>query len=662
MSDQVGIIAWGTKRGSQIFFSSQESLIQDSDVKSTLVDSFGISQNISDIFLDVYSLKFVSQKKVYTQYRTVDDWVGRSGFLAISLFVPFDTDLESGLKLTDVLADLMGIYKKKYMDGSRIAMYKESVEDFVNVVKGYHWQPVVRKNWQASPIKGKVGHITYKSPEHLELFFKKPFRRDYHPFREVVLTDKSTAHKYNLSHLQSLTIDPEDADLFDIELKPGDERGALQDCVVNVTWNGVSNDQRSMLIKNVSESDKLEIIVKKEGYRGRRIGADEVRQYLGKADSGVVPISLTLSPDRYSVVIRCIDAATGERIKGVTCRVEGGHVKSTKENGEAKFEDAFKLLKTYQVIVQHDNYKEEEDTLDKFGIKGGLLEFELERNPVKETGRIKTGKSRDGLPIGSKVEMGLCRTGDEETISESFGSGEEPKKKVSTKVLIFSIMGVIALGIGGYFGIQRWQRSQGEQEQIAKYKDCISDSKSIQELDNCRNILKNVLISQSSEDSAAMVTMVSDKRKALQIAKLNEMKSFINDFDRNNPFPEVVRDFDEYLADFPKKDANLLKGVTFNFLLHHDQARTYGFDSLRIVARGRIRLLREINRYDSAWTVYREKIQDKNVSNTIKKANGDLRAELCQSIYSNHGQLMLSATQNTEIDKFLKDNCEGLFK
>lgn len=262
MSDKIGIIAWGTKRGKQVFFHSKHLNPKEQPIERTLEDIQGII-NFNSVGSDFYSLEFTDVYKVYTAYRSVYDWTNRKAYFAISLLVPHSVQILQGGPF-GLINDLMAIYIREYVQDNQITTKKEDPELFERIIRDFpkssmHAEDVlVADTNNLSP----YAFLRYPDPPTLGEYFKDPYRKEFRDFKEVFFIPEQDAGLRAGVGIKDLTnLVPPLIHRYAIDFQLIDEDGKrVQEESLKGRVNKSGLPRNQFPIQKLTEEDEIEVV------------------------------------------------------------------------------------------------------------------------------------------------------------------------------------------------------------------------------------------------------------------------------------------------------------------------------------------------------------------------------------------------------------------
>jgi len=203
--ENIGYVVWGTKRGLSYFINSDNINTNLKEICDTLKDIRAVVR-FADPKVDFYAIEFTSQYKVYTQYRSLYDWLGREGYMAITIYIPHLFKPEEGAIL-QLLNNIINYYWDNYVNNTIYQIKSNIREDktwfddtvcCINLIKD-------RGSIYSSPQNNKFGLTRYKDENELSIYFDNPYHREYYEFQEVLFIKQS---ERQFPSMQVLNINP----------------------------------------------------------------------------------------------------------------------------------------------------------------------------------------------------------------------------------------------------------------------------------------------------------------------------------------------------------------------------------------------------------------------------------------------------------------------
>ncbi|MFM9947411.1 MAG: hypothetical protein ACKV1O_05690 [Saprospiraceae bacterium] len=314
----IGLIAWGTKLGWKVFFNSENTSPQQPEIRRTLEDVRSIIQ-INYANLIFYSLEFTGKYKVYTLYKTIHDWDNRSnGYLALSLFVPYDLRFADGAK--SVLKKMLRIYDERYIDESlRIKKNKEDAALFLDVMHNSHTipYPVMGEKRPNHENCTSYAYIEYEREEEIDGFFKNPNLPEFAPYKEIFFLPGKNDQ---LSATKSVTLISVDSRslAFPIKFSLLDNNGNLITPPFSFLFDQKPYPDQNPVTLKIEETPTIsyEIEINKKAFKPitKTIAGSDI---LKRVNQNVFEI--ILEQEEYSLSIMLIDQR-GVSIPGVQIR------------------------------------------------------------------------------------------------------------------------------------------------------------------------------------------------------------------------------------------------------------------------------------------------------------------------------------------------------
>jgi len=170
-NNKFGLVLWGTKRGKQVFAASNlEEKLSIIDNQIPDIRNYVLIYNPGKTF---YSIENQQNRIVFSYYRTIEDWVGRMGFYAVSIIAEKNIFCEKEI-IPELLKQLSELYYQNYVavndKPNRISEYlHEDISLFENLID---------KSFESGiPLKipvlsnGKNIYVTYNDDNELKKIF-----------------------------------------------------------------------------------------------------------------------------------------------------------------------------------------------------------------------------------------------------------------------------------------------------------------------------------------------------------------------------------------------------------------------------------------------------------------------------------------------------------
>lgn len=191
----IGIFIYGTKNGLKPIFSTPNLSNNDKE----LIEVRAGASDESVVGENCYSISFTTNGKIFTKYKIIRDGQRSMevGFLAISLFVPFD-EKAGGNVIISILEKLMDGYCQ-YAPDNLLGSIKEDfgfVQECLNSNKdSFRIDNSIRSVWN-SGVK-EAAYIFYDAT-YLEKYFEDVFQEEYKLYRQVLLIDEKQKDTNNV--------------------------------------------------------------------------------------------------------------------------------------------------------------------------------------------------------------------------------------------------------------------------------------------------------------------------------------------------------------------------------------------------------------------------------------------------------------------------------
>jgi len=294
--NKTALIVWGTKRGKSVFFSS--NLLETNEELNNQLKDIQLNISFQRIDHDFYSFDFTKDCKFITIIRSLNDALGRVGYLAISMVIDASKTFRKEDDLVGVLKILLDEYVRKYVisDYTRKtinAAIREDVLAFEVIIKNSNLkledeQGLMRGQQQKEP-KGVV-FLNYEDEEKLKEIIKHFDREELRGYERVlVLPEGQNDLTANISfttlapvkkkiHYKFKFFDEQDNLLYDVICVSQSDRRGLNTFTCDAEHNEICE-----------EGEQLNLKVEKKGYITRVVSAYDIM-------SNAVPY------DRFSVL------------------------------------------------------------------------------------------------------------------------------------------------------------------------------------------------------------------------------------------------------------------------------------------------------------------------------------------------------------------------
>ena len=384
---QIGLIAWGTKLGKQIFFSSPHLNIEEDAISVALEDIRAVI-NFTQTGLKFFSLEFTEQYRIYTGYRTIIDWVSREGYLAISVLIPHSYILDDA-ECHKLLLELMATYEHNYIDErQRIRNQRENPELFFSKINNLKPQFNNQPKYLTSAKNKKYAVINYNTND-ISTFLDTPYRSEYGEYKEVFFIAASETRLRPSENAMILDIEAVVINYsLDFEIK--DESGAKlkPDNIAITIGQGKPYRTFDSSIKDLKHGDIVDVSIEKTGY----ISVKEVIDVKNwEETSKTLPIILRKKPIEIQVYI------TDEKkipLKGVdlTCTIN-------KKTPAVTPLESYSFFHAYigdhiEVVAEKDYYRKERESFEirPMIIKNDICSVHLELHTHTSPAKTDEGK------------------------------------------------------------------------------------------------------------------------------------------------------------------------------------------------------------------------------------------------------------------------------
>jgi len=261
--EQIGLIAWGLKLGKQVFFHSNFINPEEPAMVNALEDIRGVV-NFTQPNLHFYSLEFTERYRIYTAYRTIFDWVGREGYLALSVLVPHKLQLKEAHTFR-LLKDLVSAYETEYIDERhRIKNQRENPDLFFKLINTERLQPMTHRETLSGNANNRYAYQPFRSEADLADYFDSPYRREFIGFKEVFFLPQSEPRLRPSENATKLDLPPKVIS-YTLDIAFQDEKG---DKIQPDNWSAqVENKQyKTLTISDLNLNDQISIYAEKAGY------------------------------------------------------------------------------------------------------------------------------------------------------------------------------------------------------------------------------------------------------------------------------------------------------------------------------------------------------------------------------------------------------------
>ena len=340
-------IIWGTKRGADSFFGSSDLNINSGEIQVSLKDIRAFA-NFSETKIDFYSLQFTSQYKVYTQHRTLNDWLGRPGFMAITVYIPHLLKIRDR-NVLDLLNEMVDSYWKKHVNENnrRIKEEREDRSYFNNLIASIELIKDDDSSITKSQQSDKIGLIRYKDYDDLKTYFDLPYQKEYYNFQKIMFFSEDDEHP--LSTLMPLTIKPTRQKKYSIEIIGDFDREKSRYFV---------NDSEVDYLTGLVPSDMISLTLVRAFYEPLNY-FDSVQSLIQKCHVNNTIIEILPNSDFTPVIknvyISFIDSETYSLLTNLIGTIK---INGIKENGQPIVLTGIQIGKKNTVEIKIRGYKE----------------------------------------------------------------------------------------------------------------------------------------------------------------------------------------------------------------------------------------------------------------------------------------------------------------
>ncbi len=277
------LIVWGTKRGKSVFFSS--NLLETNEELNNQLKDIQLNISFQRIDHDFYSFDFTKESKFITIIRSLNDALGRVGYLAISLVIDASRTFGNEDDLVGILKRLLDEYVQKYVisDYTRKtinAAIREDVPAFEFILRNSNLkledeQGLMRGQQQKEP-KGVV-FLNYQDEVKLREIIKHFDRQELRGYERVlVLPEGQNDLTANISFTILAPVkkkilykfkffDEQDNLLYDVSCVIQSDRRGLNTFTCDAEYDEICE-----------EGEQINLKVAKKGYKSMVISAFDI--------------------------------------------------------------------------------------------------------------------------------------------------------------------------------------------------------------------------------------------------------------------------------------------------------------------------------------------------------------------------------------------------
>ena len=261
LKNNIGLLVWGTKRGEQNFFNS-DNLDLDLELNTESLKDIRAYIGCNKTLVKFFSISFSKNYRINTGYLTLIDQTNRNGYLAISLFVPHNLKSEEGEK--KILDKLIELYQKVNIDSDsgRILSIREKPDLFYQIINESIFETSVHNSPSITSSKKDFAQVICTESSDIDNFNNDPYRPEFYDYHQVLfLEEKILDEIYYSSSIPVLTSKPV-VDYYDLELEIKDENNELvtDSCKVeNLQLKGLRSD--AVLTGTITKAHYEDIVV-----------------------------------------------------------------------------------------------------------------------------------------------------------------------------------------------------------------------------------------------------------------------------------------------------------------------------------------------------------------------------------------------------------------
>lgn len=272
MENNISLIAWGTKDGSQVFFSSANADKTQVNIRHSDKDVRSVVE-INTLNTNFYSIELEANNIVYNIYKSIHDWRNRKGILALSLIVPHDVKFQDNV--FHLMNALMNIYETRYLDDNlRIKRESENQKLFEDAINNFNSNISKRRHTPYSRLATQKAYIEYDEPKTVKAFFKNAYLEKFGKYKEVFFITNSQERgipkirpAYSLINISNEVAPEDPVDYAKFEIIP--PKHTKLDYPFFAKINGVSEEISSHIFYQRIPKDKkitIEIVDTKNDY------------------------------------------------------------------------------------------------------------------------------------------------------------------------------------------------------------------------------------------------------------------------------------------------------------------------------------------------------------------------------------------------------------
>jgi hypothetical protein len=293
------LVLSGTKRGKQVFFADG---IQE---ETAHIDNF-IFDVRTLVQWERTNLTFFAFEQgngfvVFSAYRTINDWLNRLGYYAVSVVIPEKYQVSSAQDLVAVLKTMLDIYKQQYMHEQSFRIKeeaKETIEPFKELLYSLRLEPTQKKQRFQKEAKGQY---IYAQEEEIVQFFQafQAIEQDQICFLpQIQRNNGSLRCSDNVKHLpipakpkEEITTLPENKNLKikTIQVLDAENGNVIQTFTFSVEKPRFRQFSWSTPVE-IDISDDFEATIEADGYKTEKVGKTQMERW---NTEGLVTIRLT---------------------------------------------------------------------------------------------------------------------------------------------------------------------------------------------------------------------------------------------------------------------------------------------------------------------------------------------------------------------------------
>jgi len=531
----------GTKRGKQVFFK-QGIDSEEYDINKHIPDVRTPVQ-FGRVKVSFYAIKQTEGYVMLSKFVSIRDWVGRLGYLGVSLVIPKSEAVPNDLhKLLD---ELMDVYWSQYIDGTSYQIHKnikESYEPFRKLIEKPEYKLAPATSNQVSGNENVL--VNYKSEQDLLRLFNNTSNPAMLEYAQMyIVADQQNGMTCNLKRIPI----PKPTEQYEFNIDIIDAKTRIRIPSVRLTITQGNKEPQVKICPilpykmTISTEDSLIIEAEKLEYESKRRDLDfnQLKQINGKhirielkkkekRSSSEEPIrNPDNSPKNRLTQNSCIVKVTDESESPLEAKVKAGSIIGKKEAvvGSYRLES---LPANFNLSVSLDGY---ESYNEQHEISDSPISIKLEKEK-KET---------------KEEEPKQTDTTSEENTN---GDSEETPRRNPIKPKILGIIGAVLAGaitVGGFLYYYYQDEKKNDKPQTTeettvdetKQVPVVLNQDSIELFEDINDYLETTYFEEENERHETLLRF-SQRNKILiikglreRMVKLNKLCDTLSELQRN---------------------------------------------------------------------------------------------------------------------------------